>query len=298
MRLAAIAVLSAGFAGLFGTASVAGDWIEDGGNCVSYVRDVTGVNLQGNAGAWWAMAEGRYARGHEPAVGAILVFRPSGAMPSGHVAIVSHVISRREIQLDQANWIRGRIAKNMWAVDVSPGNDWSMVEVENLGTGTYGRDNPTFGFVYLTPPRPRLDQLQTASVRQSYPVAGYQAVRLAVPVVRYEETQAEAARAPVAASVRRAVYVVEEKRPTSAARPIPPRPAASAKTDRGHAAAVHRAAAKPHAEARREAAKHETAKHEAAAHPAVKAAAHHPTPAKKPAAKTILAIHRVSERVD
>ena len=36
-------------------------------NCVLYVRAATGVALYGAAGGWWNQAEGRYARGHEPA---------------------------------------------------------------------------------------------------------------------------------------------------------------------------------------------------------------------------------------
>src|SRR5262249_9880211 len=59
-----------------------------GGNCVVYARQASGISLDGNAGAWWSQAEGRYERGQTPAVGAVLVFRPSGHMPVGHVAVV------------------------------------------------------------------------------------------------------------------------------------------------------------------------------------------------------------------
>ena len=74
-----------------------------GGNCVAYAREVSGISLDGNAGAWWSQAEGRYGRGQTPAVGAVLVFKPSGHMPVGHVAVVSQVVKPREILVDQAN---------------------------------------------------------------------------------------------------------------------------------------------------------------------------------------------------
>ena len=123
-----------------------------GGNCVLYARSVTGVALDGNAGAWWSRAEGRYARGHEPSTGAVLVFRPSGHMRVGHVAVVSRVVSKREILVDQANWVRGRVVTGMSVVDASPNNDWTSVRVIELGSRTHGRENPTYGFIYPHPP--------------------------------------------------------------------------------------------------------------------------------------------------
>src|SRR3954447_16893646 len=80
------------------------------GNCELYVRAETGVALYGAAGGWWSQAEGRYARGHLPAGGAILVFKRTGHMPSGHVALVTEVVSAREILVDHANWRHGRVS--------------------------------------------------------------------------------------------------------------------------------------------------------------------------------------------
>lgn len=117
-----------------------------GGNCVAYARDVTGVRLDGNAAAWWPHAEGRYERGHKPEVGAILVFKAAGRMHVGHVAVVSRVVGPREVLVDQANWVRGRVTKAMSVVDASPLNDWTSVKVQY--EGTHGRDNPTYGFIY------------------------------------------------------------------------------------------------------------------------------------------------------
>ena len=73
-----------------------------GGNCVAYARQASGISLDGNAGAWWSQAEGRYERGQAPAVGAVLVFKPSGHMRVGHAAVVSKVVKPRETLVGQA----------------------------------------------------------------------------------------------------------------------------------------------------------------------------------------------------
>jgi len=118
------------------------------GNCALYARAQTGVDLFGAAGGWWDEAAGRYQRGHVPAVGSILVFRRTGYIPSGHVAVVAQVINSREIVVNHANWYRGMVTRDVTVIDDSPDNDWSAVAVMDLGTGKYGRDNPTYGFVY------------------------------------------------------------------------------------------------------------------------------------------------------
>ena len=118
------------------------------GNCALYARAQTGVFLFGAAGGWWDEAAGRYQRGQVPAVGSILVFRRSGYIPSGHVAVVAQVINSREIVVDHANWYHGMVTRDVTVIDNSPNNDWSAVAVMDLGTGKYGRDNPTYGFVY------------------------------------------------------------------------------------------------------------------------------------------------------
>jgi hypothetical protein len=127
-------------------------------NCALYVRAETGVALYGAAGGWWNQAEGRYARGNLPAVGAILVFKRTGHMRSGHVALVSKVVSAHEILVDHANWYHGTVSRGMAVIDTSPNHDWSTVAVMELHSGKYGRDNPTFGFIYpRTGPRETTD---------------------------------------------------------------------------------------------------------------------------------------------
>ncbi len=115
--------------------------------CVPFARAVSGVEIKGNAKTWWGQAKGVYARGHEPQVGAVMAFAASRAMPKGHVAVVSKVVSERAILIDQANWERNRVTQDTLVVDVSAKGDWSAVKVANAG-GTLGRVNPINGFIY------------------------------------------------------------------------------------------------------------------------------------------------------
>ena len=122
--------------------------------CVPYARQVSGIALYGDAWTWWDQAEGQYARGNRPKVGAVMSFAPHGAMRLGHVAAVSRVIDRRTVLLRHANWSpidgrRGQIEDNVRAVDVSPDNDWSAVRVwygpsQGLGATHW----PLAGFIY------------------------------------------------------------------------------------------------------------------------------------------------------
>jgi hypothetical protein len=116
--------------------------------CVPFARALSGVQLRGAAADWWRQAEGRYERSNAPAVGSVLVFRRSARLEHGHVAVVSHVTSDREILVTQANWVRHRVTSDMPVIDVSPGNDWRLVRVwwppaRQMGITLY----PTYGFI-------------------------------------------------------------------------------------------------------------------------------------------------------
>jgi surface antigen len=80
----------------------------------------------------------------------VLSLRSSGRMRLGHVAMVSGVVSDREVTLTHANWSRrGGIERDVRAIDVSAAGDWSMVKVwfaanHDLGTSAY----PANGFIY------------------------------------------------------------------------------------------------------------------------------------------------------
>lgn len=118
--------------------------------CAPFARQVSGIELYGNANTWWGQADGRYDRGHEPRVGAVLAFAASRSMPVGHVAMVSKVVNEREVLLTHANWsYRGGVERNVRAVDVSPNNDWTDVRVWYGPIGDLGlRSNPAKGFIY------------------------------------------------------------------------------------------------------------------------------------------------------
>jgi len=122
--------------------------------CVPYARAQSGIEIRGNAGTWWGQAAGRYARGAEPRVGAVLVLQATRAMPIGHVAMVAEIIDDRNVYLDHANWSGpGRIERRALARDVSPNGDWSMVRVWYAPQGSLGiRANPAAGFIYNDAP--------------------------------------------------------------------------------------------------------------------------------------------------
>lgn len=118
--------------------------------CVPYARAVSGIAIRGDAWTWWDQARGRYARGYDPRPGAVMAMANSGAMPLGHVAVVSRIIDERHILLRHANWSGpGLIETDVLAVDTSPDNDWSQVRIwwgqsQQMGA----RDNPVNGFIY------------------------------------------------------------------------------------------------------------------------------------------------------
>ncbi|TPG56314.1 CHAP domain-containing protein [Sphingomonas glacialis] len=118
--------------------------------CAPFAREVSGIDLHGNASTWWSQAAGRYARGHAPKVGAVLAFSATSRMRMGHVAMVSEVVNDREVLLTHANWSRrGGVEHDVRAIDVSANGDWSEVKVwygpqGGLGTSAY----PTKGFIY------------------------------------------------------------------------------------------------------------------------------------------------------
>lgn len=128
--------------------------LNEGLQCVPYARAVSGVSIFGDAHTWWGQAEGRFARGSQPQVGAVLAFPPHGNMRLGHVAAVREIVDDRTIIISHANWstiggVRGHIEEDVRAIDVSEDNDWSRVRVwytpnEALGSTEW----PVHGFIY------------------------------------------------------------------------------------------------------------------------------------------------------
>ncbi|MBS8225263.1 CHAP domain-containing protein [Vannielia litorea] len=118
--------------------------------CVPFARNASGVEIRGNANTWWGSAHGTYARGHTPVVGSVMAFSGTSKLPMGHVAVVSKVISDREIEIDHANWKRNQVSLGMSVIDISEKNDWSVVKVKSQ-PAAYGRPYPIDGFIYPVP---------------------------------------------------------------------------------------------------------------------------------------------------
>ena len=117
-------------------------------SCVPFARQDSGIDVAGNAWEWWDNAAGLYARGNVPEAGSVLNFEANRHMRLGHVAVVSRVISRRVIEVDQANWAHGGISRGVPVVDVSQNNDWTAVRVGLGQDGDFGSVYPTYGFIY------------------------------------------------------------------------------------------------------------------------------------------------------
>ena len=117
--------------------------------CVTYARQLTGIQISGDAWTWWQGAANRYGRSNKPGPMSVLVLRRTSYLSGGHVAVVRAVVSAREIRVDHANWddrrTRGRVYENMSVIDVSKHNDWTAVQFWN-GT-SYGRTYAAYGFI-------------------------------------------------------------------------------------------------------------------------------------------------------
>lgn len=134
--------------------------------CAPFARQVSGIQLFGRAANWWNDAVGKYLRGSLPQVGSVLSFASSRSMPAGHVAMVSKIVSDREVLLTHANWsYRGGIEHDVRAVDVSAAGDWSSVKVWYGPSGGLGqRPNAANGFIYPASAAP-VAGMQMASLR-------------------------------------------------------------------------------------------------------------------------------------
>ncbi len=133
------------------------------GGCVRYVRDRTGISIFADAWGWWDGAAGRFERGSEPAVGAIMVFRRGDTLRLGHVSLVSRIVDSRTVLVDH-NWGRAGIIRNHRVIDTSPNNDWSTVRVWHNPSDTPGIYNYRLsGFVYPDTVPPPVAQSTVAS---------------------------------------------------------------------------------------------------------------------------------------
>jgi hypothetical protein len=107
--------------------------------CVEYARAVSGLKIFGDAKYWWGRAKNLYARASHPLEEAVMVFSGSARLRRGHLAVVSKIVSPREIRVEQANWMnKGEIDHNTPVLDVSKNNDWSRVRVWDVPSKQFG----------------------------------------------------------------------------------------------------------------------------------------------------------------
>lgn len=133
------------------------------GDCVRTVRAISDFEIRGDAWTWWDNAEGLHARDKRPMVGSVLVFKRTGHLRRGHVSLVSGIIDKRTITVDHT-WADGStLRRNMKVRDVSPRNDWTMVQVWYAPSGQMGETNyATYGFILPEGARPWGDIIQAA----------------------------------------------------------------------------------------------------------------------------------------
>jgi len=87
-----------------------------------------------------------------------MTFQATRGNPLGHVAMVSKMVSDREVLVDHANWSliggrRGHIERGARVIDVSAAGDWSTVRVWYATIGDMGRTTyPLHGFIYKAKP--------------------------------------------------------------------------------------------------------------------------------------------------
>lgn len=107
--------------------------------CVEYARMRSGLEVFGDARHWWDRAKNMYARLSRPVEEAVVVFAGSKRLKRGHVAVVTAIVSSRQIIVDQANWQNhGEIDHATPVLDVSAANDWSQVRVWDMHSGAFG----------------------------------------------------------------------------------------------------------------------------------------------------------------
>lgn len=122
-------------------------------SCVPFARELSGFNIRGDAWRWWERADGRYRRGHEPEVGAVLVLAKTSRLSRGHLAVVTEIVDERTIEVTHANWgwtraNRGRVHRSMLVIDASEAGDWSQTRFRAEGYESFGRIYPAYGFIY------------------------------------------------------------------------------------------------------------------------------------------------------
>ena len=121
--------------------------------CVPYAREISGIQIKGDAYTWWDKAAPDYDRGHAPRQGAVLVLANTSKMRHGHLAVVKDILGSRQINVTHSNWgndhaSRRIVYDDMRVEDVSARNDWSRVRFWNDALNVFGFPYVARGFVY------------------------------------------------------------------------------------------------------------------------------------------------------
>lgn len=118
--------------------------------CVPYARELSNIQIRGNAWTWWGQAEGRYPRSGRPKTGSVMVLKRKNSNSLGHVAYVEEVIDNRTVVVSHANWLnQGRLHNHAPVIDVSEANDWSAVRFWNTEGGHFGGNTyRPYGFIH------------------------------------------------------------------------------------------------------------------------------------------------------
>ena len=124
--------------------------------CAPFARALSGVKLYGPAGDWLWKAQGQYCRTYAPEIGSVLVLAKTNRLHDGHAAVVSKVVSSRQILVTQANWVHHRVTEDQPVIDISRDGDWSEVRVWWPPSSQMGiTDYPAMGFIRSSRPASR-----------------------------------------------------------------------------------------------------------------------------------------------
>jgi hypothetical protein len=153
--VACLLSLSACGGGRFSTPYAKGFKSSEPIQCVPYARQVSGIELYGDAHTWWGQAaqDPRYQRSQTPKTGSVVVLARTPQMTSGHVAVVRRVVGARHIDVAHSNWGNDRntrryVYERMRAEDASVNNDWSRIRFWNHHIGAFGQPYEVWGFIH------------------------------------------------------------------------------------------------------------------------------------------------------
>lgn len=107
--------------------------------CVPYARVHTGITIYGDAYTWWDKSRGLYAHNQSPRLRSVMMLTGYAGPNRAHLAVVSSLVSSREIRIDHANWFNdGAVYLDDPVMDVSAENDWSQVRIWNIRSQSWG----------------------------------------------------------------------------------------------------------------------------------------------------------------